>query len=103
MQLGLDQALQMEPDHREALLHRAEALRKSSDHAAAITGACMGRCGAEIRAAIPARSQHNGFGVKHMNRAIIQFPAHNPTAGPIIRHQQINGKIFDIKFRIIAQ
>ena len=83
--------------------HILQAKACTSDHAAAVTCACVRRCGREISAPVATCGQNDHFGVEDMHRTVIKLPANDTLALPVFGHDQIDREIFDIEFGVVLQ
>ena len=87
-------------------LHELHILKRQTcacHHAATVAGAGMGRGRGEIGPAITAGRQHHHLGVEDMHGAIIELPAHHTLTLPVVGHDQVDGEILDVEFRVVLE
>ena len=72
-------------------------------HAAAVAGAGMGRRCRKVGAAIAPCRQHRHLRVEDVERPVLEAPGKNALAGAVLGHDQVDGEILDVEFRVVLQ
>src|SRR5215471_15539690 len=83
-------------------LHVLQRQPGAQHHRVAIAGAGMGRSAGEIGAAVTAGGEHDEMRAKPVQGPILEVPGHDPAAGTLLVHDQVERKILDEELRVVA-
>ena len=83
-------------------LHVLQRQPGAQHHRIAVAGAGVGRGAGEIRPAISAGGENHDMSAKPMQSAVFEVPRHDPAADAFIVHDQVERKVLDEEFGVMA-
>mmetsp|Transcript_22347 Transcript_22347/g.35719 ORF Transcript_22347/g.35719 Transcript_22347/m.35719 type:complete len:683 (-) Transcript_22347:5097-7145(-) len=87
-------------------LHKLHILERQAcprSHPATVAGAGVSGRRREIGTAIATCRQHNHLRAEEVHRAVIQLPTQDALTHAVFGHDQVDGKVFDVEFRVVLE
>ncbi len=84
-------------------LHVHERQAGTQNHGVAVAGAGMRRGAGKIGAAVTPGGEYYIMSAEAVQGAGLQVPGHDTAAGAVLVHDQVQGEMLDIEFRLVLQ